>query len=96
MLAALISLTLTSLALAGILTLVLRAIPSIITEAVTERAVLLQRIQAPEQAVIDHATQAFPMPEPNSVAMDDDIAQWAAIGVEVPKEALADQVFGTP
>ncbi len=52
----------------------------------TERADLLQRIQAPEHAVMQHAlTQPLP-PSPASVPVDDDDAFWEA---QMTKDQLA-------
>lgn len=48
---------------------------------------LCQRIQAPEQAVVDHVLQVQPM-SPPAVPMDDDDAFWKA--QELPKEQLAE------
>jgi len=58
----------------------------------TERGDLLQRIQAPEQAVIDHSVQEM-APAVRPVAMDDDRAQWAAMGVDLPKDELAEMAY---
>lgn len=50
-----------------------------------ERGDLLQRIQAPEVAVVQHATRDVPAPEPVVVFGDEDKDWWAAQGFE-PKE----------
>lgn len=52
---------------------------------------LCQRLQAPEQAVIEHAVHAFTETPPEPVAMDDDTAHWEAKGVD--KNELADLVM---
>ena len=57
-------------------------------------AELCQRLQAPEQAVVDHSTQRMDPAPPQAVGMDDDAAQWAAIGV-VPKDQLAEQAYAS-
>lgn len=60
-----------------------------------ERAVLLQRIQAPREAVYEHATRtpaAVATAQPAEVAavpLDDDLGYWAA-AEGVSKEQLAD------
>lgn len=50
-----------------------------------DRADLLQRIQAPEAAVVQHATRDVPPQEPVVVFGDEDKDWWAAQGFE-PKE----------
>ncbi|MDQ3153604.1 MAG: hypothetical protein M3R63_18460 [Actinomycetota bacterium] len=52
---------------------------------------LLQRIQAPEQAAVDHSIAQTPE-APALVPMDDDAAQWLARGVDVSKDELADML----
>lgn len=47
---------------------------------------LLQRIQAPEYAIAEHAQQATPLWAPPAVAMDDDASHWEA------KEDLAQRL----
>ena len=54
--------------------------------ALTER--LLQRVQAPEQAVVDHsASQVVTFPVVRAVEMDDDAAHWES---RLSKDELAD------
>lgn len=58
-----------------------------------ERQVLLQRIQAPEQAVYEHATRApAEIHMPAAVGFDDDSEYWESRGVsrEELAEALAE------
>ncbi len=56
-------------------------------------AVLLQRIQAPEQAVVDHSVGLHEEAPAPPVPMDDDDAQWAARGIEVSRETLAEHAY---
>lgn len=55
-----------------------------------ERADLLQRIQAPEQAIVQHALSAPVPPSPPSILADDDEDHWEA---QLTKEQLAEQAF---
>jgi hypothetical protein len=55
-----------------------------------ERADLLQRIQAPEQAVIQHALNAPVPPSPPSILADDDEDHWEA---QLTKEQLAERAY---
>ena len=55
-----------------------------------ERADLLQRIQAPEQAVVQHALAAPIPPSPATIPVDDDEAFWDA---RLTKEQIAEQTF---
>lgn len=51
------------------------------TEAHREQiASLLQRIQAPENAVAEHTAQVMRHPEPRVAAFDNDESYWQAIG----------------
>lgn len=46
-------------------------------------ATLLQRIQAPEQAVVEHTAQSMPAdPEPTMASLPDFNAQWDMIGLD--------------
>lgn len=48
---------------------------------------LLQRIQAPEQAVIEHAAQVIPQ-QPRHVRFDNDQDYWQAVGVDLGVDHL--------
>ena len=59
----------------------------------TERGTLLQRLQAPEQAIVDHSLTVQHSPPAPAVAMDDDAGQRAALGIELSKDELADREY---
>lgn len=56
----------------------------------TERGDLLQRIQAPEQAIVQHALNAPIPPSPPTVPVDDDEAYWES---RLTKEQLAERAY---
>lgn len=59
--------------------------------ALTDR--LCQRVQAPEQAVLEHQLQDLPV-SPPAVTPDDDDAYWEAMrGTTLDKESLAEQLM---
>ena len=60
-------------------------------EWVRERAELLQRIQAPDQAVIAHQARHDAITTPPAVRFDDDADYWQAD--RLTKEQLAEQMM---
>lgn len=58
-----------------------------------ERADLLQRIQAPAEAVVQHAMAAPVQSMPAVVQLDDDEAHWEAQQAQMTKEELAARMF---
>ena len=57
-----------------------------------ERATLLQRIQAPDVAVQQHAIETQPIETPRPVSLFDDEDHWDARPT-VPKEKLAEMLM---
>lgn len=56
-----------------------------------ERQTLLQRIQAPQQAVAEHTQQVFTEPAPRPALTDDE--HWDASGLQLSKDDLAEQTY---
>lgn len=64
---------------------VLSTLERVTRDYAAERGRLLQRIQAPAQAVAEHATAAQPTVGPAAVGFDDDNGYWEA-------QALIDRI----
>jgi hypothetical protein len=77
-----------TLVLGGILLWVLRSIERERFEAAKERARLLQRIQAPERAVVEHqrTVEIDEVPEQEILEAEDDDDQYGLVGTVQPGE----------